>query len=88
MTMTVKFGPELEQRLRQRSVAEGRPAGELIREALMHYLDAAAPAKPSPFSLGADLFGRFSGPPELAQTRKAAVTDALAAKHAARSAPR
>lgn len=86
MTMTVKFDPELEQRLRQRSVAEGRPAGELMREALVQYLDAAAPVSPSAHALGADLFGRFSGPPKLAQTRKAAVADAWAAKHAARSA--
>ncbi len=88
MTMTVKFDPELEQRLRQRSVAEGRSAGELIREALVQYLAAAAPATPSAHSLGVDLFGRFSGPLDLAKSRKTAVADAWAAKHAARSAPR
>ncbi len=50
MTMTVKLDPLLEQRLRLRSAASGRPAGEIIREALVAWLDEAPEATPSPAS--------------------------------------
>ena len=85
MTMTVKLDPTLEQRLRLQSAALGRPASELIREALVAYLDGA-PAQPlSAYALGSDLFGRFSGPADLATQRKAALAEAWAGKHAERS---
>lgn len=85
MTVTVKLDAPLEERLRRRAAATGSTTSELIREALQRYLDEAAEApSPSAFALGAGLFGRHRGPADLATTRKAALADAWAAKHAAR----
>jgi hypothetical protein len=85
MTMTVKLAPALERSLRRRSAALGRPASELIREALQVYLDAAPMGPASAFALGQDLFGRHRGPADLAATRKQAVADAWASKHGQRT---
>ena len=84
MTMTIKLAPEMEQELRRRSAALGRPASALIREALAQYLSGDMPAERSAFALGADLFGRHRGAPDLAEQRKRHVADAWAEKHAAR----
>jgi plasmid stability protein len=84
MTMTVKLDPALEQSLRQRSAALGRPAGEIIREALQAWLASTPEVAPSAHALGADLFGRHRGPADLATRRKQAVTDIWADKHARR----
>ena len=84
MTVTVKLGAELEQRLRRRSAALGKPVSALIREALVGYLAAESPAETSAYTLGADLFGRHRGPANLAADRKAHVADAWADKHRAR----
>ena len=85
MTMTVKLAPRLEQSLRQRSAALGRPASELIREALQAYLDAAAQPRPSAYAVGKDLFGKHLGPVDLAETRKRALGDVWAEKHSRRT---
>jgi len=82
MTMTVKLDPLLEQRLRLRAAATGRPASEIIREALVALLDGSTTEPPSAHALGAGLFGRFSGPADLATRRKQHVADAWAGKHA------
>lgn len=82
MTMTVKLDPVLEQRLRQYSAVLGRPASEVIREALVAYLDQSATQPPSAYALGSDLFGRFSGPSDLAVNRRSALADAWSRKHA------
>ena len=84
MTMTIKLAPEMEQALRRRSAALGRPASELIREALAQYLATETPAALSAFELGADLFGRYRGASDLAEQRKHDVADAWAEKHWAR----
>lgn len=84
MTMTIKLAPEMEQRLRRRSAALGKPASALIREALVVYLDASAHTETSAYALGADLFGRHRGPADLAETRKAGTAEAWSRKHAAR----
>jgi hypothetical protein len=84
MTMTVKPDPLLEQRLRQRSSALGRPAGEIIREALVQWLDATPAPLQSAHDLGDGLFGRHRGPADLATRRKQHTTEAWADKHAAR----
>jgi hypothetical protein len=81
MTMTVKLDATLEQRLRLQSAALGRPASELIREALVAYLDAAPAQPPSAYALGSGLFGRYSGPADLAGRRKAALADVWSRKH-------
>lgn len=73
MTMSVKLSPPLEQRLRQCSAALGRPASELIREALQTWLDSNAELPASAFVLGQDLFGRHRGPEDLSSSRKTAV---------------
>ena len=84
MTMTVKLDPVLEQRLRLHSAALGRPASEILREALQAWLDRAPAAAPSAHVLGQDLFGRHRGAPELATQRKQAAAEVWGAKHAGR----
>jgi predicted DNA-binding protein len=84
MTMTFKLGPELEQKLRQRSAALRKPASALLREALASYLANGSPEQMSAYALGADLFERHRGQPDLAERRKQLVTDAWARKHRAR----
>ena len=84
MTMTIKLAPEMEQQLRQRSAALGKPASALIREALAVYLEANRPAETSAYALGADVFGRYRGAADLAEQRKKHVADAWADKHASR----
>ncbi len=85
MTVTVKLDVMLEERLRQRAAASGATTSDVIRQALVAYLDAPeSVAAPSAHALGADLFGRHRGTPELAEQRKALLADAWAAKHHAR----
>lgn len=84
MTMTVKLDPALEQSLRRRSAALGRPASELIREALQAYLAATPEPMPSAYALGADLFGRHGGDAGLATDRKRALGEVWDEKHAGR----
>ncbi len=84
MTMTIKLAPEMEQQLRRRSVALGRPASALIREALARYLEASMPAETSAYALGIEAFGRHRGPADLAEQRKKHIADVWAEKHAAR----
>jgi plasmid stability protein len=85
MTVTVKLDAMLEEQLRQRAAASGATASDVIRQALHAYLNAPrdAPA-PSAHALGADLFGRYRGAPELATQRKSLLADAWAAKRRAR----
>jgi plasmid stability protein len=85
MTMTVKLDPTLEQSLRQRSAALGKPASEIIREALQAWLASTPEVAPSAHALGAELFGRHRGPADLATRRKQAVADVWADKHARRT---
>lgn len=86
MTMTFKLGPELEQKLRQRSAALRKPASALVREALASYLASGAPEEMSAYTLGADLFGRHRGPSDLAERRKSLTAKAWVGKHRARRA--
>jgi plasmid stability protein len=80
MTMTVKLPAALEQGLRQRSAALGRPASELMRDALRVYLaDTKAPAT-SAYALGQDLFGQHGGPVDLAENRKDMLAEVWAEK--------
>jgi len=46
------------------------------------YLDTTAVAPPSAYALGSELFGRYSGPADLATQRKSALAEAWAEKHA------
>jgi len=70
MTMTVKLPPLLEQNLRRRSAALGVSASMILRKALEAYLSDLSSDIASAYSLGEDLFGKYSGPPDLAQRRK------------------
>lgn len=84
MTVTVKLDALLEERLRQRAAASGATTSDVIRQALLAYLNApTGAAAPSAYALGADLFGRHRGEPELASRRKAMLADAWADKHRA-----
>jgi hypothetical protein len=86
MTLTVKLEPQLEQLLRKRSAAMGRTASDVVRAALQAYLaePGAVRFAPSPYELGAALFGRHRGPADLAGTRKAALADLWEEKAARR----
>ena len=84
MTMTIKLAPEMERELRLRSAALKKPASALIRDALGVYLEANPVAGHSPYALGADVFGRHKGPPDLAEKRGEHLADAWADKHARR----
>jgi predicted transcriptional regulator len=80
MTTTVKLSDPLEKSLRQRCAQEGRSISEVMRDALTAYL--AQPAvTASAFVLGEGVFGRFSGPEDLAETRKSQLVDAWEFKH-------
>ncbi len=85
MTVTVKLDAMLEEQLRQRAAASGATASDVIRAALQAYLSAPdRAAAPSSHDLGADLFGRYRGAPDLAERRKALLTEAWSDKHASR----
>ncbi len=85
MTVTVKLDPLLEEQLRRRAAASGATTSDVIRQALVAYLSAPGGIAPaSAHALGADLFGRHRGAPELAERRKSLLADAWAAKHHAR----
>ena len=87
MTVTVKLDTRLEERLRQRAAGTGRTTSEVIRAALQAYLDQPEHAAPrSASDLGADLFGRYAGPSDLAQRRKQAAAEAWGERHARRGA--
>ena len=85
MTITVKFPAALEADLRRHAQALGTPTSLVVREAVAQYLVRAQAdgALPSAAALGDDLFGRYSGPTDLATQRKQLVADAWADKHAA-----
>jgi len=84
MTMTVKLEPALEQRLRQRCVVQGISASQVIREALVQWLERQPDTLPSAHALGADLFGRHAGRADLATRRKHALGEIWADRTAAR----
>ena len=84
MTTTVKLPDPLEKSLRQRCAQEGRSISEVMRDALTAYL--AQPAvTTSAFALGEGIFGRFSGPVDLAKTRKSQLLDAWEDKQGRRT---
>lgn len=85
MTVTVKLDAMLEEQLRQRAAASGATTSDVIRAALLAYLNAPERASaPSAHALGADLFGRYRGAPDLAERRKALLTETWSDKHARR----
>ena len=87
MTVTVKLEPGLESRLRLRATTTDRNTSDVIRAALLAYLDAPEEVAPlSAYALGADLFGRQAGSPDLATDRKLAVADVWAQRDQERSA--
>ena len=86
MTMSVKLAPEMEQKLRRRSLLLRKPASALIREALAVYLDTHDDSLPSAYALGAHVFGKHRGSPDLASARKRKAADLWSGKRRARSA--
>jgi plasmid stability protein len=85
MTLTVKLEAELEEQLRQRAQASGRSTSDVVRAALQAYLaaDDEGPVR-SAFELGAEFFGRHSGPADLATQRNAGYADIAAERQARR----
>jgi Arc/MetJ-type ribon-helix-helix transcriptional regulator len=87
MTVTVKLDAQLEERLRQRAAGSGLSTSDVIRAALVAYLDQGEREAPrSAFDLGADLFGRHGGPPDLAQRGRQSVAEAWGERHDRRGA--
>jgi plasmid stability protein len=84
MTTTVKLPETLEKSLRHRCAQEGRSISDVMRDALTAYLAQPAVAV-SANALGQGVFGRFSGPVDLAETRKNQLVQAWADKQARRS---
>lgn len=85
MTVTIKLEATLEERLRQHAASTGRSTSDVVRTALQLYLSQPAPASQrSPFALGEDLFGRRSGPTDLATSRKQLAAAAWTERHASR----
>jgi plasmid stability protein len=85
MTVTIKLEATLEERLRQHAASTGRSTSDVMRAALQLYLSQPEPAAQlSPFALGEDLFGRRSGPRDLATVRKQQVAAAWTQRHARR----
>ena len=76
MTTTVKLPDKLENALRQRCAQEGRSLSEVMRDALTAYL-SQAPSSHTAWSLGEGVFGRYSGPADLAENRKTEWADVL-----------
>lgn len=89
MTVTVKLDAPLEEQLRRRAAGTGRSTSEVIRAALVAYLEhgesSASARPPSPYELGSNLFGRHEGEAALAQDRKKLLEQAWAARHSARA---
>lgn len=84
MTTTVKLPEPLEKALRQRCALEGRSISDIMRDALAAYL--AQPAeRASAWTLGQGLLGRYSGPAQLAQDRKAECVEVWQDKHGRRT---
>jgi predicted transcriptional regulator len=81
MTVSVKLEPDLEAQLRRRAAAMGRTQSEVIRAALVAYLEDedVVPAR-SAHALGASLFGRHRGAPDLAEHRKRELVELWSAK--------
>ena len=90
--MTIELPTALEQSLRHRSAALGRPASELIGEALQAYLSKVPPQPLSDYALGEDLFGAHRGLADLSSRRKEVAADVWnekqAASHAKAARPR
>jgi plasmid stability protein len=87
MKITVKLDPALESALRSRSAALGISASAVVREALQAYLSQTESPTPSACELGATVFGRYAGPPDLATQRKKHLRDALVEKQASHELP-
>ena len=85
MTVTIKLDTTLEEQLRQRASASGRSTSEIVRAALLTYLAQGekGPLR-SAFDLGAEFFGRYRGPADLAQDRKRALAGAWGERQARR----
>lgn len=82
MTVTVKLDAPLEQRLRDSAAKSGRSASDVIRAALVAYLDGSDRAEPvSAYELGQDLFGKYEGPADLAEQRRSHAAEAWSDKH-------
>ena len=84
MTTTVKLPETLEKSLRHRCAQEGRSISDVMRDALTAYL-AQPTVAVSAHALGEGVFGRFSGPADLAETRKSQLLDAWEVKHEQRA---
>lgn len=81
MTLSIRLEPDLERDLALAAERTGRSKSDIVKSCLREHLARLAPRK-TPYELGEDLFGGTeSGPTDLAENRKAYLTESLHAKH-------
>lgn len=81
MTLSIRLEPELERDLALAAERTGRSKSDIVKSCLREHLARLALHK-TPYELGEDLFGgNDSGPVDLAENRKAYLTELLHAKH-------
>lgn len=81
MSLSIRLDKTLEESLRRRLQVDGISLSDFIREAIRDKL-SREDAKPSPYDLGKQLFGRYgSGRDDLSTNRKALLREKLNAKH-------
>lgn len=81
MSISIRLDKSTEDLLRQRLQVEGVSLSDFIRNAIREKLDRVE-EEPTPYELGAPLFGRFgSGRDDLSSNRKALLREKLDEKH-------
>ena len=79
--ITIRLKPELEKMLEVTAKRFGMTKSELVRQSIEEYLKKIE-AKPSPWELGKDLFGKYSsGKGNLSKDRKKFLREKLLKKH-------
>ena len=86
MTLTVRLGDELEDKLRKHLSSEDETISEFVRKAVADRLERKV-SKKTPYELGKHLFGKFSsGRTDLSTRSKEIFREKMRAKHAKHSA--
>lgn len=80
MSIRVELPPELEQKLLQHCMQEGRSIDDVMADAIAAWLASTKTSEKSAFELGAGLFGRYAGPVDLAEQRQRYADDIWAEK--------
>lgn len=81
MSISVELPPDLEQKLLQHCMQEGRSIDDVMADAIAAWLASTTTSEKSAFELGAGLFGRYAGPVDLAEQRQRYADELWADKH-------